>query len=275
MLNTIKDYIEKYKADMEKEDFDALYSHMTAQTMAAFLTEALLEADINPLDYLTEIPKYYGQQVSMFKTLDVPDQITVIDENAFSSCPALIEVTLPEGLLAIRNAAFYACNKLEKINIPKSCLFLGACAFQYSALKSIELPSISSVFHSTFKGCTNLVEVKFGDKISSIEQSAFESCTSLTKIDLPKELEILRSRAFAGCTNLQVVTIPQTLRDTRVSVFEDCPSLEEIVYEGTMQQWKALGTATIFDYGKLPHITIDCTDGKLRYQIKDFSWVQI
>ena len=60
MLNTIKDYIEKYKADIEKEDFDALYSHMTAQTMAAFLTEALLEADINPLDYLTEIPKYYG-----------------------------------------------------------------------------------------------------------------------------------------------------------------------------------------------------------------------
>lgn len=30
MLNTIKDYVEKYKADIEKEDFDTLYSHMTA-----------------------------------------------------------------------------------------------------------------------------------------------------------------------------------------------------------------------------------------------------
>lgn len=275
MLSAIKNYIEEYKADIEKEDFDALYSHLRSQIMAAFLTEALLEADINPLDYLTEIPKYYGQQISRFKALDIPDQIIVIGENAFSECPALTEVTLPEGLLAIRNAAFYSCSKLEKINIPKSCLFLGAFAFQYSALKSIELPSISSVFRSTFKGCTNLVEVKFGDKISSIESLAFEGCTSLTKIDLPKELEILGSCAFAGCTNLQVVTIPQTLRYTKTSIFEDCPSLEKIVYKGTMQQWKALGTATIFDYGKLPFITIDCTDGKLRYQIKDFNWVQI
>ena len=275
MHNTIKDYIEKHKVDIQKEDFDALYSHMTAQTMAAFLTEALLDADIDPLDYLTKIPKYYGQQVSRFKTLDIPDQITVIDENAFSMCSALTEVTLPESLLAIRNAAFYSCNKLEKINIPKSCLFLGASAFQYSALKSIELPSISSVFQSTFNGCTNLVEVRFGDNISSIEQLAFKGCTSLTKVDLPKKLEILGSRAFAGCTNLQVVTIPQTLRYTSRSIFDDCPSLEKIIYKGTMQQWKALGTATIFDYGKLPFITIDCTDGKLRYQIKDFNWVQI
>lgn len=42
-----------------------------------------------------------------------------------------------------------------------------------------------------------------------------------------------------------------------------------------MQQWKAIGTVTIFDYDRLPHITIDCADGKLRYQIKDSNWVQI
>lgn len=275
MLDIIKNYIEEYKADIEREDFDTLYSHMTAQTRAASLTEALLEADIDPLDYLTEIPEYYGHYITKFKTLDIPSQIKVVGENAFSECEALREVTLHEGVIAIRNAAFYCCGKLEKINIPKSCLFLGVRALQYSALKSIELPSISSVFRSTFNGCTNLVEVKFGDKISSIEQQAFKNCTSLTKIALPKKLEILGSHAFAGCTNLQVVTIPQTLRYTSMSVFDDCPSLEKIIYEGTMQQWKNLETVTMFDYDKLPLITIDCADGKLRYQVKDFSWVQI
>lgn len=30
MLNIIKNYIEEYKADIEEEDFDTLYSHMTA-----------------------------------------------------------------------------------------------------------------------------------------------------------------------------------------------------------------------------------------------------
>lgn len=223
-------FIEKHKDLIEEENFDALYSAVEETEIdSAALTEAFLEADINPMIYFHDTIPY----------------------------------------------AYAARLPLTTINIPDGILSAGTCAFQYSALKSIELPSISSVFHSTFKGCTNLVEVKFGDKISSIEQSAFKDCTSLTKIDLPKELEILRSYAFAGCTNLQVVTIPQTLRDTRISVFEDCPSLEKIVYEGTMQQWKAIGTATIFDYDKLPFITIDCTDGKLRYQIKDFSWVQI
>lgn len=60
MYKIIKDYIERYKADIEKGDFDTLYSHMTAKTMAAFLTETLLDAGIDPLDYLTKIPEYYG-----------------------------------------------------------------------------------------------------------------------------------------------------------------------------------------------------------------------
>ena len=29
MLDTIKNYIEEYKADIEREDFDTLYSHIT------------------------------------------------------------------------------------------------------------------------------------------------------------------------------------------------------------------------------------------------------
>lgn len=273
MIIGVKNYIEKYKDDIEKGDFDTFYSHMAAKTMAAFLTETLLDAGIDPLDYLTKIPEYYGQYSTKFKILDIPSQIKTVGENAFSECMALKEVTLHEGVIAIRNAAFYSCHQLEKINIPESCLFLGSRALQYSAIKSIELPNISSIFQSTFNGCTDLTEVKFGDNISSIEQMAFRGCTSLTQIDLPKKLEILGSYAFTNCTNLQVVTIPQTLKYINMSVFDHCPSLKRVIYEGTVQQWKDLKPIIMFDEESSP--MINCADGDLIYSFENKVWVKV
>lgn len=250
MIIGVKNYIEKYKDDIEKGDFDTFYSHMAAKTMAAFLTETLLDAGIDPLDYLTKIPEYYGQYSTKFKILDIPSQIKTVGENAFSECMALKEVTLHEGVIAIRNAAFYSCHQLEKINIPESCLFLGSRALQYSAIKSIELPNISSIFQSTFNGCT-----------------------SLTQIDLPKKLEILGSYAFTNCTNLQVVTIPQTLKYINMSVFDHCPSLKRVIYEGTVQQWKDLKPIIMFDEESSP--MINCADGDLIYSFENKVWVKV
>ena len=126
----------------------------------------------------------------------------MIGEEAFSECRNLEGVSIPEGVLAIRNNAFCSCTKLEKINIPKSCLFLGSRALKNTAIETIELPSITSIFQSTFNGCTKLREIKFGDRVNSIGQQAFRGCNSLVEVNLPKNLTILEPYCFEECWNL-------------------------------------------------------------------------
>lgn len=273
MLDTIKNYIERYKADLKDNNFDAFYSHMQVQTLNPLLTEVFLDLDIDPLDYLTEIPGYYATQNTKIKNLNIPSQIKVIGEDAFSECGNLERVSVPEGVLAIRNNAFYSCIKLEKINVPKSCLFLGSRALQNTAIETIELPSITSIFQSTFNGCTKLKEIEFGDRVDSIDQQAFRRCSSLVEVNLPKNLTILGPYCFEGCQNLQRVIIPKTLSFIDDGIFQNCPNLKEVIYGGSIACWEAMHPDKMFDLELGP--TVVCQDGEVKYDPNLKSWEQI
>ena len=71
MLDKIKNYIEKYGADLKDNNFDAFYSHMQIQTLNPLLTEVFLDLDIDPLDYLTKIPGYYAAWNTKIKNLNI------------------------------------------------------------------------------------------------------------------------------------------------------------------------------------------------------------
>ena len=68
----------------------------------------------------------------------VPDNVTVIFDNAFSESVNLKKVTLPEGLYGIGGHAFEFCKNLEYINIPSSVTYIGTQAFYgCSSLKTV------------------------------------------------------------------------------------------------------------------------------------------
>lgn len=274
MMDTTKAYIEAYKEDIEKGDFDSLYSHMKVKSLASALTEALLDADIDPLEYFQKkIPEEYGHALPQLKSILIPTGIESIEENAFSDCPNLTSVIIPETVVAIRNDAFYNCPKLKQINLPDSCLFLGSRALQYTAIETIKLPNITTIFQATFTGCKKLREVEFSDSITWIGNDAFMNCESLRVITLPRKLEQLGFGVFEGCTQLESVIIPDTLRDIDVQVFSSCPNLTSIVYNGTMQQWKDLRPSRMFDRDTNP--VIGCKDGNLTWVHKNKVWAQI
>lgn len=273
MLDIIKNYIEKYKADLKDNNFDAFYSHVRVQTLKPLLTEIFLDLDIDPLDYLINIPEDYASQSTKIKNLSIPSQIKAVGEYAFNECGNLERVDIAEGVLAIRNGAFDSCSKLKKINIPKSCLFLGSEALRNTAIETIELPSITSIFQSTFKGCTKLKEVKFNDYIDSIGRWAFRGCSSLVEVNLPKNLTELGPSCFKGCVHLQRVVLPKTLTSIDRRIFWGCSSLKEVIYGGSISSWKALYPDEMFDAESDP--TIICQDGKVKCDPNLGSWEQI
>ena len=107
--------------------------------------------------------------------LVVPDDVTIVRQNAFNSCTLLTEVQLPVSLTKIDGATFRFCSSLAKINIPESVTYIGQRAFE---------------------GCSSLPEVLTIPKsVKYIGEYAFNGCTSLKFIYIePDSVEIASAK---------------------------------------------------------------------------------
>ena len=107
--------------------------------------------------------------------LVVPDDVTIVRQNAFNGCTLLTEVQLPVSLTKIDGATFRFCSSLAKINIPESVTYIGQRAFE---------------------GCSSLPEVLTIPKsVKYIGEYAFNGCTSLKFIYIePDSVEIASAK---------------------------------------------------------------------------------
>ena len=59
----------------------------------------------------------------------IPESVTEIGEEAFSSCDSLTSITIPEGVTSIGTEAFRNCESLKSITIPVSIKSIGGGSF--------------------------------------------------------------------------------------------------------------------------------------------------
>lgn len=124
MNDKLKDFIEQNIDLIEENKFEELYSkiptyQVTSYSFICGLSLALLKAGINPLQYMSTVPKYFLFE-SNVATIDVPVGVQQIDNDAFAYCEQLTEVSLPEGLSVIGDAAFYMCSNLTTLILPST-----------------------------------------------------------------------------------------------------------------------------------------------------------
>ena len=92
----------------------------------------------------------------------LPNGITTIDKNVFSTYPNLQTVVIPESVTSICNGAFFSCSKLTSITIPEG---------------------VTSIGERAFHNCYGLTSINIPDSVTSIGESAFYRCSSLTTIN--------------------------------------------------------------------------------------------
>ena len=64
-----------------------------------------------------------------YRTMIIPDYVTVIGESMFDSCGYLNYVTIPNSVTSIQSGAFANCSNLISISIPASVTYIGINAF--------------------------------------------------------------------------------------------------------------------------------------------------
>lgn len=127
----------------------------------------------------------YAFSNSDIQEVILPDDMTVIPEEAFSNCKNLKSIKLPLSLHIIERAAFQNCVSLESVDFHNE-------------------GDMNMIEEQAFDGCENLEEIILPDTIEEIDNSAFQNCISLKNIHLPTNLKTIGTNVFLNCDNLDV-----------------------------------------------------------------------
>lgn len=96
-----------------------------------------------------------------YKTVTIPESVTVIDMRAFKNCTGLESVVLHDGISYIGADAFENCVALTEITLPKSLEWIQT---------------------GLFANCINLQKVIIGNEVERIVYGAFYDCSALREL---------------------------------------------------------------------------------------------
>lgn len=171
------------------------------------------------------------------ETIDLSGALALrsIGDQAFRSCGAMLEMTIPSHITSLGIALFADCDTLQSVNIQSQIEVLPSYMFMgCEQLHDIVLPnSIKTLSYQSFKGCKALESITLPNALTTVGPSAFQECDHLLNIDLPVTLTAIDGYAFSRCTNLNGVILPASLQTIGNYAFEDCTVLSDITFAGT------------------------------------------
>ena len=148
--------------------------------------------------------------------VSLPDTVTEVGDNLFSSSETLKEVKLSENLKELKPFMFAGCSRLEKIRMSESVSFFPT---------------------GLFWGCSALKEIPFCNGIESLEVDVFRDMEGIKSIQIPPSVKIIKSGALAGCTNLFAIVFPESLETIEDRSLANLPSLEFMSFSGENEKF--------------------------------------
>ena len=176
----------------------------------------------NILKFSEDGKSILGVNDSSITSITIPDNVTTIEDWAFSRCTALQSIDVSkknpkyaslDGVLydkELKTIIKFPCNKrITEYNIPNCVTTIGNSAFWgCSALQSIDIPnSVTTIEKYAFNECTALQSIDIPNSVTTIGEEAFRRCSALQSIDIPNSVTTIEDWAFIGCSALQSINI--------------------------------------------------------------------
>ncbi len=150
-------------------------------------------------DGMETVPDGFLNCTDYLGELVIPDSVTKIGKDSFSSIGGLTEVSVPDSVKSIGYAAFKNCGDLRTLELPDELGFIGSYAFSdLPALESFTVPEGWSFDPegSGFFQNSGLKEITFAGSREIIPGGICHSCQQLETVNWPSELKTIMSRAF-------------------------------------------------------------------------------
>lgn len=186
--------------------------------------------------------------------------VTSIGWGAFSECRGLTSVEIPNSVNSIGDNAFYSCSNLKELTIadgptnlefggnvfyetPIETLYLGrnfTCIddeyannpfCKKTSIKSLTISdSVTSIGNAVFSECSGLTSVEIPNSVTLISGFAFSDCSGLTSIVIPNSVTKIGSGAFWGCSSLTSASIGSSVTFIGDFAFCECSELKEVCF---------------------------------------------
>ena len=156
--------------------------------------------------------------------IELPNDMTVVQDDMFRGCEALTEISLPDSLTSIGDYAFDRCISLPVIRIPKNVTHMGRSAFgscynveriEWNAVKYEE--NINNYTFFAAGRDTDGVEVIFADGTEIIPAYIFGTGwyndAKLTRVTIPSSVKSIGYGAFYGQNSVKLLVEPDSFAE--------------------------------------------------------------
>lgn len=180
---------------------------------------------------ITSIGKEAFSSCNSLRKIRLSERISEIKERTFMNCTALRDISLPEGITTIGEKAFSGCESLKNISLPTKLKLLDDCAFQCcNSLQNIIFSEeLESMGKYVFSDCVLLENIALPDTITYIGDGAFNWCRSIKYIEIPPDVTCISENTFFECESLVNIYLPKNIQSIQRGAFSNCKALEKII----------------------------------------------
>ena len=165
---------------------------------------------------------FRNSEITTFDELQYFTGLTKLDNNAFTNCKLLTDLTIPTNVTTIGESVFAGCEKLTGLKVAE-----GNASFSMDDGVLYNKNYTSLIFCPVAKTGT----VTVNSTTTTIRENAFYNCTQLTGISLPSSLTTISPAAFVGCSSLTTIAIPANVSSIGMGCFTGCTALKSITVD--------------------------------------------
>lgn len=216
-------------------------------------------------------------------TIEVPDTVTEIDEDAFDNTPKLTDIrfknkTYSRGKSESMKNLYAAVRGEEGLTIVD-----GVLKKVSPELTEVVIPDrVTKIDSNAFTGCDSLKKLTFGKGMTKIDGGYYGIklyvYSDITEVIISNGVTSIGNYAFQQCSLLTSITIPNSVTQIGEGAFDTCTSLSNITIPDSVTSIAADSVAYVNVDGSgriIPGAFFNCANIKATYKGKTYDYAHI